>query len=969
MPRSPLLRHASLLVPLVLIALTQAALAQAPQLMSAVSRKTHGTVDQDIALPLAGGSGVECRTVNDVAGGMKLVLFFDKAIDAGAAAVTQGTAAVSAAPSFAANAMTIPLGGVANAQELTVTVSNVSAAGGPAGSASVRVRVLLGDANSNGSVSGADVSIVKSRVGFPVDGGSFRSDVNANGSVSGADVSLVSSMVGTFVAGGATQNTAPTISDVPDMSTESGLATAAIGFALGDAESNPGILGLSATSSNPGVIPATAVSFGGVGGNRTIRVTPPAGQTGTATITVTVSDGLLTASDTFVITVVAPTKLYIAAMKPQLGAISQGSGSSTLRLAGDEKSAIIRYQFGTLSSPKVAAHVHGPADPLTDGSAGILFDLDVEQQEDGSFLWTFPADETQRAQLVGYIKTGQTYINVHSSNYPGGEIKGFYALANGSTEFKKPTTVPAAPTAPADRNEATRFLIQATYGPSDGDVTDLMMQDYDTWITAQQQEAPTLLKPIMDQRIAASQPVNATMMYEAWWRASLTGTDQLRQRVAFALSQILVVSINHGRLNEVPLAVANYYDVLLKGAFGNYRQLIEDVTLSPAMGLYLDMRGSRKANTSTGTIPNENYPREVLQLFSIGVNKLHPDGTLKLDNFGLPIATYDQNVIIGFARTFTGWDWHYEGTTVPNPYVADYINPMSLIQSRHETAVMPGQTYSKLLLDGVTLPPNRNGLLDLKDALDNIFNHPNVGPFISRQLIQRLVTSNPSPGYVYRVARVFDGYRGDAETAPSAPRGDLGAVVRAILTDYEARTTTLLNTPGYGKLREPLLRNTAVIRAFSPTSVSGEWRISNTDGSLQQTPLRSPTVFNFFEPDFSHPGEIAGAGLKSPEFQITSETSAITSANFMRDGIYNGWSSATPNRDIKINLTELGNLSSNPDAMVDRVNEVLMAGQMPAAMKTIIVNHVKTIGATDKIGRARAAVHLTATSPQFCTQR
>jgi uncharacterized protein (DUF1800 family) len=387
------------------------------------------------------------------------------------------------------------------------------------------------------------------------------------------------------------------------------------------------------------------------------------------------------------------------------------------------------------------------------------------------------------------------------------------------------------------------------------------------------------------------------------------------------------------------------------------------------MGLYLDMRGNRKANLTTGTNPNENYAREILQLFSIGLNKLHPDGTLQLDQFGLPMPTYDQNVVIGFARVFTGWDWHQSGTIITNP-PANYIDPMTLIPSRHETAAMPGQTYSKLLLNGATLPPNRTGDQDLKDALDNIFNHPNCGPFLARQLIQRLVTSNPSPGYVYRVARAFDGYRGtDPDGSPSAPRGDLGAVVRAILTDYEARSTTFLNTPGYGKLREPLLRNTAVIRAFNATSASGEWRVVQTDASLLQTPLRAPTVFNFYEPDYTNPGYIAAAGLVSPEFQITSETTAITTANFMRDGIYNGWSSSVTNRDIKINPTAEQALAGNPTALVERVNQLLMAGQMPAQMKTIIVNQVNTVAASDTLQRARVAIHLTATSPQFCTQR
>ena len=974
MARCP--RLAVLLSPFVIVlALAGNVLAQtAPQLTAAVSRKTHGSNDFDIALPLTGGSGIECRAVDNAFGGMKVVLLFDKPVDAGTAAVTAGAATVNGAPAFSGNAMTVLLSDVANAQELTITATGVTSAGGPAGSAAVNVRTLLGDVNSNGSISAADVSLAKGRVGFAVDAMTYRADVNFNFSVSGADVNLVKNAVGTSVAGGATANTAPTISDMPNQTGESGAASLPIAVAVADAESAPTSLGLTATSSNAALIPASGLVFGGSGANRTLTITPAAGGTGTATITVNVSDSLLSASDTFDIIVTAPTKLFIAQMRPQVGALTQASGSSTLRLAGDEMSASVRYNFSNLGSPKVAAHVHGPADPGVDGSAGILFDLDIDQQPDGSYLWTFPADAVQRQQMVGWIKGGQTYINVHSSTYPNGEIKGFYALANGSVEFKKPPDPPPLPPGALDPgtmtgNEAARFLIQSTYGPTEAEIANAIQFGVNGWLDDQMTRPPTQMKPILDARVAAGQTLAAVNLFEAWWRVSLTGEDQLRQRVAFALSQIFVISQNSSVLNERYQGVANYYDLLLRDAFGNFRTLLEDVTLSPAMGVYLDMRGNRKGNPATGTIPNENYAREILQLFSIGLNQVHPDGTLKLDQFGLPVPTYDQNVVIGFSRVFTGWDWHQPGTIVSNP-PANYIDPMTLIPSRHEVLAMPGQTYSKLLLNGVTLPPNRTGTQDLKDALDNIFNHPNVGPFIARQLIQRLVTSNPSPGYVYRVARAFDGYRGtDPDGSPSAPRGDLAAVVKAILTDYEARSTTFINTPGYGKLREPLLRNTAVIRAFNPTSVSGQWRVSQTDGTLLQTPLRAPTVFNFYEPDYAHPGYIASAGLVSPEFQITSETTTITSANFMRDGIYVGWASATPNRDIKISPTAEQALAGNPTALVERVNQLLMAGQMPQAMKTIIVNHVSTISASDTLGRARAAIHLTATSPQFCTQK
>ncbi|MEO6436387.1 MAG: DUF1800 family protein, partial [Tepidisphaeraceae bacterium] len=491
---------------------------------------------------------------------------------------------------------------------------------------------------------------------------------------------------------------------------------------------------------------------------------------------------------------------------------------------------------------------------------------------------------------------------------------------------------------------------------------------FDAWIDQQMALPATKLKPMIDARAAGGEGIYETHLWEAWWQASLIGPDQFRQRVAFALDEILVVSRAAGILTAEYRGLANYYDLLMQQAFGNYRTLLEDVTLNPIMGVYLDMRGNVQENFTTGRIPNENYAREILQLFSVGVNQLHPDGSLKLNGFGLPIGTYDQNVVVGFSRVFTGWDWHYEGSVPPTNVTVDYLNPMSPYPGRHETRAMAGQTYSKLLLNGVTLPVDRTGNEDLKDALDNIFNHPNVGPFICRQLIQRLVASSPSPGYVYRVARVFDGYRtGDVDGSPSAPRGDLGEVVRAILTDYEARSTTFINNPGYGKLREPLLRNTAVIRAFDPVSASGKWRIGATDQTLGQTAQNSPTVFNFFEPNYVRPGEIAAAGLFSPEFQITSETTAISSANYLNDAIYNGWQHGY--RDVSIRLTAEQALAGNPSALVDRVALLLLANNLSPAAKTIIVNHLNTIPAGDALERARAAVHLIATSPQFCAQK
>jgi len=292
----------------------------------------------------------------------------------------------------------------------------------------------------------------------------------------------------------------------------------------------------------------------------------------------------------------------------------------------------------------------------------------------------------------------------------------------------------------------------------------------------------------------------------------------------------------------------------------------------------------------------------------------------------------------------------------------------------------------KVLLNGFTIPANANQTVissnaELDLALDNIFFHPNVGPFIARRLIQRLVTSNPSPAYIYRVTQVFN----DDGTGT---RGNMRAVIRAILTDYEARTTDLLGNQGFGKVREPLMRVAEIIRAFHPVSTINSapfgniWKIAATDANFAQTVYRSPTVFNFFEPDFMNSGDSENAGLFSPEMQIITETTAMGAANYIYSGIYSGTSNSTtgvcggwpgPNgNDVRLTLLTEENLASNATNLVESLNQLLMAGQMPANMKTTIVNYINTLPvltAANRLARAQAAVHLVATSPQFTTQR
>jgi uncharacterized protein (DUF1800 family) len=394
----------------------------------------------------------------------------------------------------------------------------------------------------------------------------------------------------------------------------------------------------------------------------------------------------------------------------------------------------------------------------------------------------------------------------------------------------------------------------------------------------------------------------------------------------------------------------------VRDAFSNYRQLLEDITLNPAMGAYLNMLQNDKADPARGTLPNENYARELMQLFAIGLYNLNLDGSLTLSSSGFPIATYGQDAILGTAAVLTGWTYAQPGVANPvfRPGVAtqSWRDPMINIAGRH-------QTTAKNILNGVTLPANQTAAQDLKTTLDTIFNHPNVGPFIARQLIQRLVTSNPSPGYIYRVTAVFN-------DNGQGVRGDLKAVVRAILMDYDARVG-FLAAQNAGHEREPVLRVTNLLRAFNATAPSGKYSVRNAYANLDEEAMHSPTVFNFFGPDYSAPGAIAAAGLKSPEFEITTDTTVISAANYLRTAIYVYLGPGTDR--ITLNLTAEQTRASDPAGLVDHLNAVLMAGGMSPSMRNIMINAVTQIPSNNPTERVRTAIYLVVNSPEFVVDK
>ena len=388
-------------------------------------------------------------------------------------------------------------------------------------------------------------------------------------------------------------------------------------------------------------------------------------------------------------------------------------------------------------------------------------------------------------------------------------------------------------------------------------------------------------------------------------------------------------------------------------SFGSFRTLLENVTRSPMMGIYLSSLRSAKADPVVGTYPDENYAREVMQLFTVGLNLLRPDGTLKLDPTGLPIPTYNQNIVSEMAKVFTGWAY---ASTQPNPSFRtaqpDYLSPMQLFPAFHDDT-------QKSILNGVVLPPGQGGTRDLQQALDALFLHPNTGPFIAKQLIQRLVTSNPTPAYVYRVAQKFD-------DSGSGTRGDLAAVVRAILTDYEARSVTALASPSFGKLKEPILRVSALLRSFNTTSSSGRYNGDNlpsSDISLAQAALHAPTVFNFFRPDYVLPGPLAAAGLVAPEFEITDATYAISVPNFLR-GFALGATS------LQLDLTFERSLAGTPSALLDHLGLLMCGGNLPQAVRDRVTTLLAALPTnTSSQERAQRAILLLATSPAGAIQK
>jgi uncharacterized protein (DUF1800 family) len=544
---------------------------------------------------------------------------------------------------------------------------------------------------------------------------------------------------------------------------------------------------------------------------------------------------------------------------------------------------------------------------------------------------------------------------------------------------------------PTNDADVHRFLTQATLGPTASDIARVKAIGYSAWIDEQ---FATPLQTSHLSTVEATNAANHTTKARAndvvysWWTHAILDPAQLRQRLAFALSEIFVVSTVNGDVGDNGRMAASYLDMLSTKENSTYRDLLEAVALHPAMGTYLSHRNNRKEDTLTGRVPDENFAREVMQLFSIGLYELNADGSIKLSN-GVPIETYSTNDVKGLAKVFTGWSWYTPPSkasvtswkcfwrTTECQDDSQMVMPMSAYASEHSISE---KNFLGVTVTAQTTPDPR---ASLKAALDRLATHPNTAPFISKQLIQRLVTSNPSPTYVADVAGEF-----------VRSNGSIKAVVKAILLHPEARTPSISDPTSYGKLKEPVLRLTQLLRALPHNSSAYDaakaagtfafYPAPPTDDPVQelgQTPLRAPSVFNYFRPGYQPPNTaLMIKGYVAPELQITSESSVLGYANFMAFILANGWgpyNSSTLLNDIHFDFGSFLPLvdqpsASSPQKLVTEISKRLLGGPAPQALNDQMVTALGTLPvatALDRRRRVATAILMVLVSPSFITQQ
>ncbi len=686
--------------------------------------------------------------------------------------------------------------------------------------------------------------------------------------------------------------------------------------------------------------------------------------------------------------------LYVAQLRSAAGLGSAGKGIASVRRAGNSLHSLLSLNYGGLSSSTTSAEIYRSTNQGLGGT--IVFTYPVGQVQ--SLSWDFaPAGGLTREQILQALTAGELWVRINTTTVGGAEIIGQLLATPGWQTMPPVEATPPSPTHANSIGETARFLTQATFGPTEAELASLNGNAFSPWIDSQ------LAMPATYHRDAVVARANEWIARgddsggwqgprnEIWWQRSLTAPDQLRQRMAFALSQIFVIS-QFGQLDGEHEGVTLYYDMLLRNSFGNYRDLIEDVTLSPMMGTYLSMMRNRKPDPITGHEPDENYAREVKQLFSVGLSQTHLDGSLRLDAEGLPIPTYTQEETVGLAHIFTGWGPHYDDANPPRwddgagdiasrddwfRYGYDGLREMTHYPNFHDNE-------ERIILGGQIIPAGSDGVDRMRQALDALFQHPNTGPFMAKQLIQKFVTANPSPGYIARVAAVFN-------NNGSGVRGDLGATLKAVLLDYEARAEAPRQSYSFGKPSEPLLRIARYLRVLPknlPKPGDPNYYINLQYSIPEQAPLLANSVFNFYQPGYSNPGPIARAGLLSPEFQIFAETNGLRQANQNLGIISWGiWTSEeiTPgnNHLFTFNYAPLIAILNTPglttlqaqNRLIDYLDERFLFGRMSPQLRSQILaaygNLPGWFNFTNdrQISRCHVALYLVLNSPEFFVQK
>ncbi len=522
--------------------------------------------------------------------------------------------------------------------------------------------------------------------------------------------------------------------------------------------------------------------------------------------------------------------------------------------------------------------------------------------------------------------------------------------------------------------DASRFLAQSTMGYDYESIEKAAAMGYEAWLD----EQFTMPRQTAEQKIEeitsylGNSDVDFYGMFgfrAAWLNLVLKHPDLLRQRVTHALSQIFVVSSFGSDLFEDVFELStSYYDILNEHAFGNYRDLLVAVSRSPSMGLYLSHMNNPKSDPENNIHPDENYAREVMQLFSIGLYELNNDGTRKLDSSGNYIPTYTNEDIREFAKIFTGF-----GNGGPAGEFGVFFG-----EEAEEAAYLPMRMYDdwhepgeKKLLNGVVVPAGQTGLQDFEAAMDNLFNHPNVGPFIGKALIQFLVSANPSSAYVNRVANAFN-------NNGNGVRGDMKAVIKAILLDPEARMCNPTDDPIIGKLREPIVRYTNLLKAFNIRNQNGPFfdQMFAWYDMVGQVPYYSPSVFNFYSPEFQPNGPIADNDFVGPVFQIHNSSTSIGYVNLMSFITLEGYvfdpdidyifkDVGLPMQGTQLDFQDELALVDQPEALVDRLNILLAAGQLSTKSKSVIVNAINQIDDREAMDRLRLAISLIMIAPEY----